>query len=632
MSHILGVVGKAISEDLQGYRRSMLDAMGIDPNLAVRMAEAPGAAMAHVQGKGREIPLAGGGLLGPGPGLLGAAEGVLDNRAELGPALSLDQRKCSDMQDSELMHLAFQRWGQDSVHHLLGDYVWGYWDPKLSLLTLGRDHNGNSVLFLSNARGLLAFSTCRMALEGLSWVGPELDPLAMAATIANLNPLPTHTVRQDIQVMPPAHTATWNGQSIRLRRYWFPEETKLWNGQSDETYQEALLTGIEDSAGRMYMRAKSPALTLSAGLDSGALAWAWTQTPAQKAGLATYCATPIHDTQPDWPDGFLANELPGAQSTASLMGLSGPISVGAEDWNPLRGIEYMLQANLEPSVGVGNMYWIAALLETASQNGHDLLMTGQQGNGTFSWYGRPWTRSFLDLATQHSLPYAMRHKLVRPLLRMGLANSFHRVSRGLEPWIQATLLQAEKARQLHLREYVSQTAFDSQYVFVGKDARIPRLRVIEPGRNRVGMRWAERGHFHGIRIRDATASKDLVELCLSIPDAVWSGPKGSERWLTRQAMHGKLPQQTTSQLTRGRQSADLFQRLRDQSSIVSSNLEALSLQNEVFTFLNVAKALEVWNRLLTEPFTHRHQQACLTTVMPALGIGLFLANQKRLAD
>ena len=626
MSHILGVVGDAVPEALHEYRQSMLDALNVGLSNSVQLAEGPGGAMAHVQGKGKEIPLSGGGLLGPGPGFLGAAEGILDNRAELGPALSLDQSQLETTRDCELMHLAFQRWGRDSVHQLLGDYVWAYWDPVRSLLTLGRDHSGNSALFFSCCKGLLAFSTSHHALEGLAWVAPALDPLSLAATIANFNPLRAQTIRKDIQVMPPAYTATWRGREVRLQRFWFPEDTQLWTGQSEDTYCEALLAGIRDAAGRMYSRAKSPALTLSAGLDSGALAWAWTQTTAHRADLATYCATPLFDTQANWPAGFIANEFPQAQAMASVLGLPAPICVKAENWDPLRGIDYMLQANLEPSVGVGNMYWIAALLDSVSRNGHDLLMTGQQGNGTISWYGRPWTRSLRDLAFQRSLAFALRHKMVRPLLRLGMANTFHRFTRGLEPWLEFTLLQEKKARQLHFREFVSQTGFDSQYVYFGNDARIPRFHVIEPGRNRVGLRWAERGHFHGIRIRDATASKDLVELCLSIPDAVWSGPRGSERWLIREAMTGKLPREVTNQLTRGRQSADLFQRLQNQGSEVSRILEVLSLQDEVCDYLNIEKAKVTWKELLRRPFDYKHQQQCLTTVMPALGIGLFLYN------
>ncbi len=632
MSHILGVVGDAAPDVLHTYRQSMLQALHLEPGRTVRRVEASGGALAQVESAGTEIPLAGGGLLGPGPGLLGAAEGILDNRAELGAALSLDRRMLRRTRDCELMHLAFQRWGRDSVHHLLGDYVWVYWDPGRRRLTLGRDHNGNSVLYFSRTAGLLAFSTCHLALAGLSWVSRKLDSLSVAATIARLPPRRGHTVRADIQVLPPAHTATWSGRDVRMQRYWFPEETEIWRDQSAATYCEALCAGIRESAGRMYSRARKPALTLSAGLDSGALAWAWTQTAPQPADLATYCAVPRFDTQTGWPAGFLANELPQARAAASHLGLCTPIGIAAEDWDPLRGVEYMLQTNLEPGVGAGNMYWIAALLQAVQRAGHDLLMTGQQGNGTISWYGRPRSRSFRDLASHRSLVFALVHKVVRPLLRGGIASSFHRVSRGLEPWLETSLLQPAMARTLHLREYASQTDFHGCYAFVGSDARLPRWQVVEPGRNRVGMRWAERGHFHGVRIRDATASKDLVELCLSIPDAVWSGPRGADRWLVRQAMTGKLPSAATGALIRGRQSSDLFQRLQAQAATVRHTLETLAVQKEVTAYLDIEKALTAWQALLQTPFSYRHQQQCLTTVMPALGTGLFIAQHGFSAD
>jgi len=631
VSHILGVVGDAAAESLHAYRQAMLRAMNLDADRAVRLAEAPGGALAQVPSTGPEIPLAGGGLLGPGPRLLGAAEGVLDNRAELGPALAIDPQTLRKTRDCELMHLAFQRWGRDAVHHLRGDYVWAYWDPMRTLLTLGRDHNGNSVLYFSGIPGLLAFSTSHRALAGLSWVSGALDPLSMAATIAHLNPRRGRTVRADIGILPPAHTATWHGRDVRLQRYWFPEETELWRGQSEDTYCEALAAGIQEAAGRMYGRARKPALTLTAGLDSGALAWAWTQTAPPDTDLATYCATPLFDTQTEWPAGFVADELPQAQATAAQLGLEVPVGIAAADRDPLQGVAYMLQANLEPSVGVGNMYWIGALLQSVQREGHDLLMTGQQGNGTISWYGRPWSRSFRDLASRRSLVFAFTRKVVRPCLRWGMASSYHRLSRGLEPWLAHSLLQPDMARQLHIREYVSQTDFHGYYRFVGADARLPRLQVIEPGRHRVGMRWAERGYFHGLRIRDATASKELVELCLSIPDAVWSGPRGADRRLARRAMTGKLPAAATARLVRGRQAADLFQRLQARKNQVSRTLEALASQEEVAAYLNMERACAAWKSLLQQEFTYSHQQRCLTTVMPALGFGLFIAGPDFLA-
>ncbi len=627
MSHILGVVGDAAAEDLFTYRQVMLEAMNLDSSSPVRVAEAPGGALAHVPSFGTEIPLAGGGLLGPGPGLLGAAEGVLDNRQELGPFLSLDARRLQNTRDCEMMHLAFQLWGRGSVHRLLGDYVWAYWDPSRRLLTLGRDHNGNSVLFFSRTVGLLAFSTSHLALTALPWVGRELDPLSLAATIVNLNPLRSRTAWADIQLLPPAHTATWEGRDMRMQRYWFPEETELWTGQTESSYSEALVAGIQNAAGRMFERSRKPALTMSAGVDSGSLAWVWAQMNTQDTDLALYCATPLFDTQASWPAGFIANELPQARATATHLGLRTPVAIKAEDWDPLRGIAYMLQANLEPSIGVGNMYWIADLLQTVQTENHDLLMTGQQGNGTISWYGRPWSRTFKELAAHRKMAFAFRHKVIRPFLRLGVTSYFHRASQGLEPWLESSLLKPEMARKLHFREFVSQTDFHGYYQFLDKDARLPRLQVIEPGKNRVGQRWAERGKMNGIRIRDATASKDLVELCLSIPDAIWSGPRGSDRLLARQTMTGKLPRQVTGGTVRGRQSADLFQRLTAQAGEVSHVLGNLAKQEEVVAYLNIDKALATWQSLQQQQFSYSHQQLCLTTIMPALGIGLFISTK-----
>lgn len=626
MGHILGVAGDAAPADLAIWRQAMLDHVPLPPDQGVKLAEARGGALAHVSGSGRDVPLAGGGLTRADSGLLGAAEGMLDNRAELGAALELEAGPLAAARDSDLIHLAFRRWGAECVHRLLGDYVWACWDPAEGVLTCGRDHNGNSVLYWSEGPGVIAFSTCGQALQGLSWLARKPDQLALAATIAMADPPLSRTVWEGIRILPPAHAAFWQSGRMRLRRYWYPEDTGLWSGQSEEVYAEALAAGIQDAAVRMFGRAQSPALTLSAGLDSGALAWAWRQSELPADRLTAYCATPEHDTQDNWPPGFVADELPGARETAQALGLSVPVGVAARNWDPLAGIRYMLRTNMEPSVGVGNMYWIAALLEDVQEAGHDLLMTGQQGNGTVSWYGRPWSLSFRELATHRSFRAAVRHKVVRPALRRAGSMGVLGLWKGLEPWLRNSLLQPAKARQVHLREFLSQSAIQRAYPYLGADPLAPRLQVIDPGASRVGGRWAERGFRHGVRIRDATAAKDLVELCLSIPDRVWSGPAGADRWLARHAMRGRLPAEITDRNVRGRQASDLFQCLVAIRPQVDRTLEILGRDPAVTEYLDVDSATDTWRGLLTRPFRYTHRTACLRTVMPALGLGLFIQN------
>lgn len=625
MGHICGLLGNQAPPDALTKRfQCMQSALGLDPERSDCHAAWPQGRMAASANDAHELPWAGSlTLAAPDHSCVMAVEGVLDNRDELLDAFKASAEERTQLRDGELIHRAYRRWGLDCPARLLGDWVFAVWDARRERLILARDHQGNSVLYFACAPGWMAFSTASAALQRLPWVADALNPLAVAATVANLNPLPDQTAYRDIHILPPAHTLQWAGGERRLQRYWFPERQALWRGQTTETYCEALQAEIREATRRMAQRAARPGLTISAGLDSGAVAWA-AAASVPAAALKGYCAVPLTDTQDGWPPGHIANEWPAAQATAQQVGVPALEAIDARDVTPLQGIDYMLRVNLEPSVGVGNMFWIAALLRAAQSQARDLLLTGQQGNGVISWYGRPWSRSFRELVRGQSLAIALRHKVARPLLRRGGAEVYNRWAQGREPWLRRTLLQPDFARRVHLREFVAETAHASYFQRFHPDPLLPRLQVLEPGQSRIGARWAERSRCHGLRIRDVTAGKRLIELCLSIPDAVWSGPRGADRWLIRRAMTGKLPAAVTGTLARGRQASDLFQRLQATEPYVTRILDRLRRRADVTACLDLERAQAAWRALQAAPFAYGHQQRCLIEIMPALGYGLFL--------
>lgn len=629
MGHILGIAGDASRAELTACMHAMQQVLAPwTPQGFSGMAVA-GGHMGAANAVATDIPLTGSLVCAdPARSHIAAMEGVLDNRAELLGLLDVPTVQHARIRDAELIHLAFRGWDMECVHRLLGDWSLVVWEPDRQRLTLARDHHGNSVLYYARTPHLIAFSSSPRALQALPWVARDLDDLSLAASIAHLEPLATRTLFRALHTVPPACRMQWQAGTCHRERYWKAEETAPWPDQTEATYIEALQAGILDAARRMVQRSRQPGITLSAGLDSGAVAWAAAQALGPEPELTAYCAVPVHDTQEYWPQGFIANELPGAQATARQVGMDRPRAVRAQDTDPLQGLDYMLQVNLEPSVGAGNMYWIAVLLADMAASGHDMILMGQQGNGTISWYGRPWSRTFRELARGRSLAVAMRHKIARPLLHCGLAPLYNRWVRGMEPWVHASLLQPAQARALHFQAYVAEAGYAAYYRDFHPDPVRHRLRVIEPGQSRVGARWAERGLHHGLRLRDPTACRDLIELCLSIPDTVWSGPRGTDRWLIRRAMTDRLPEELTSSLVRGRQASDLFQRLQAIGPQVARILDYLAHQEAVVRFLDMARARQIWEQLNQRPFSWQHQQRCLTHIMPALAYGLFLLREQ----
>ncbi len=629
MNHILGVVGDAAPGELTDLLYTMQEALGAPEADSWNQLIVPGGVLAASRPDTTSPLLAGCGVQMLSAGrCIAVTDAVLDNREDLLRQWAVPLPQRDHCQDDTLVFKAWQQWQLECMDHLLGDWILGVWDADDRCLTLIRDHHGNSALFYGSNTRCLAFSSARQAVQALPFVTRELDDLAVACALAHLNPPGQRTLFRDVACVLPAHWVRWHRNTFRTQRYWYPENIPLWMGAQEETYAEALVEGLRIAVSQTVSRAQRPGLSLSGGLDSGAVAsQAVPALPATVPALTAYCAVPLQDTQSAWPAGSIADEFAMAGRIAEHTGIPVLQAIRSETIDPLAGIAYMLQVNGEPSVGAGNMYWIADLLSTAAAHGHDLLLNGQQGNGTISWYGRPWSRSFRDLVRHRSWLMALRHKVVRPLLRHGLTPFYNRWSTGREPWLRQTLIQPDLARRVHLREYVSDSAFGLWFENFHPDPRYYRLQTIEPGTSRVGMRWAERGRYHKLRLRDPTASKPLMELCLSIPDSVWSGPRGSDRWLIRQAMQGYLPTEVTRTLARGRQSSDLFQRLQAIEPRITDTLARLGDNRFVITYLDMARACQTWHTLGQSPFSFRHQQQCLIEIMPALAMGLFLLKE-----
>lgn len=629
MHHLCGVAGLIPEAELRSRLLTMCRAIKPAVQAPDHALAAPQAQMAVLPlrpSRSRPEPSP---LLGDaGDGSLFCADAVLDNRDELQSELVRQGLTLPDSSDAQILHGIWRSRGLRGLERLVGDWVCARWEPEAQRLTLVRDHHGNSALYYFRSPRFLAFSTSFKALQALPEVASDLNDLCVACAIAHLPPPGTRTMMHDIHLLPPAHWARLEFDTHRTRRYWFPEAVQPWSGQTEETYAEALRSSLVEAVAPMLARAQRPGLTLSAGLDSGAIAWASVESADSGPRPVGFCATPLHDTQAAWPAGFLANEEGPARATAERLGLPEFRTVDAAHRDPLQGIDYMLNVSLEPSIGAGNMYWMSAMMTEAAARGCDLLLTGQQGNGTISWYGRPWSRTFMELARGRGLMVALRHKLARPVLRAGGTHLYNRAVRGLEPWLRQSPLQPAMARRLHLREYVADAAYDRWYQTFDADPVRYRMQVIEPGGTRVGARWADRGYYHGLRVRDPTANWKLVELCLSIPDAVWSGPRGTDRWLIRRALAGRLPDTITGTLTRGRQSADLFQRLVALEPAVTRILERLRSEPAVTRFLVMERAWRSWRELRASSFTYRHQQRCLTEIVPSLAYGLFLLRMR----
>ena len=198
----------------------------------------------------------------------------IDNRGELIRAFDADPRADGDIGDGELVLEAYRRWGREAPEHLVGAFAFAVWDGRRQVLFCARDHLGakpfvyhfseKAFVFASEVEGVLAAPGIpRRINEGriADFLVGELEGIDH-----------TSTFYLDVVKLPPAHTLVVGRDSHRLERYWRPDPSYELRLASDEEYVEAFRDALRRAVGACLRSITPPAVMLSGGIDSGAVA------------------------------------------------------------------------------------------------------------------------------------------------------------------------------------------------------------------------------------------------------------------------------------------------------------------------------------------------------------------------
>ena len=194
------------------------------------------------------------------------ADARIDGREELIAKLP---RAPETQNDSELILLAYETWGEDCVKHLIGDFAFAISDDRTRRLFCARDHFGVKPFFFTHVANTFKFST---NLNSLRTGSDALNETAIGDYLVfGLNQDLSSTTLRDIQRLPPAHSLTIQNGSLSIRRYWIPDTSKEIRYRDRDSYverfNELLQFAVQDR-----LRTDRVAVSMSGGLDSTSLA------------------------------------------------------------------------------------------------------------------------------------------------------------------------------------------------------------------------------------------------------------------------------------------------------------------------------------------------------------------------
>ena len=200
------------------------------------------------------------------------ADARLDNREELMEALELSEENLT-VGDGELILLAYLKWGEACLDHLLGDFAFAIWDLRSQQLFCARDQVGMRQLIYCHKPGrLFVFATEPQAILQHPSVPKQINEGRIADFLEGLEAYDlTSTFFQNIYRLPPAHFLRLNDRGLEVRRYWKlgPRIPLILN--SDEEYVEAFRLVFTQAVQCRLRGADTVGAMLSGGMDSGAI-------------------------------------------------------------------------------------------------------------------------------------------------------------------------------------------------------------------------------------------------------------------------------------------------------------------------------------------------------------------------
>ena len=562
----------------------------------------------------------------------------LHNRDELMAALALTGPDRQDLGDDELLACAWEKWGENCVDHLTGDWCFAVWDAARAQLLLCRDHHGNSGLFYYHGPGWLAFAFSLKALMALPAIPRQPDIVNVSRTLlAGWGPHPTDTPFTGVHRLPPAHRLQVNRDRLHTLRYWRLEDTPPLRLGSDGAYIEAFNDLFARTVRGHIGNRQHVGISLSGGMDSSAVAAEAAPALATSGRrLAAFCAVPIHAVEHLLPPGRVADESAVVFATAARLGNVDVHTITARDTSPLAGLRGFLDILGAPATGIGNAWWLLSLLNAARAQGVNRLLTGQNGNVTLSWRGTGalvelalggrWLRAhriLRDARACHdfSLKRFLMTELLGPLLPESLVRRLWQARHG-EPFGRSRLLKPgflESHRLLERMHADGRSPYGARFL----SSHGYQAYVLQPGRHTLGATWQQLGCAYGIEISDPTCDKRVLEFAWAIPPEQHA--QGGGRSLVRRAMNGRLPEAVLHPTTRGAQGADLPLRLRDHREEARQALveiEACAMARELLNLPHLQALVAELDGDINPASAARLQ----SMLLPGLQAGLFLAS------
>lgn len=510
---------------------------------------------------------------------------------------------------ADIYAAAYARLGDDCDKAIVGDYSVVQWFPGKRMLRLTRSPTSSMPLHVWRQGARLIVSSLPGPILASGVPSRINDEHLADMMLLNLRD-GTSSWYAGMHRVACGSCEVHDPAGMRRTRYWSINDVPDVRLRRDADYVEALDSLFEEAVREAIGGASAPAILLSGGLDSQAVASYAVGNLGTGKCLRSFTSVPMAGhVAPNRPFVF-GDESAHVRALCAMYPQIEPDFLDSADYSfGDRQARHMLVGGW-PTVNEMNAHWVHAALERAADAGCDAMLTGDYGNASFSYDGltgyptwlrsgqwtrllhevgksadkRPYWRKLLSLAVMPHVPLSWRRKIDR--------------SRSWRPspfsvWCP---IREDFARTAGALSRADAAGADIDFYDVASSRQwrkgvVDGLGSVCPEIN-LGFRL-----LYGLPMRDPTAYLPLLEFCAGLPDEQYLR-NGQTRWLARRLLKDRVPEMVWGETRTGAQSQDWPVRFkRDRESLLA---EMASIKNDprladVFDLDRMITTLSEWD-------------------------------------
>ncbi len=173
--------------------------------------------------------------------------------------------------DTEAIVHAYEEFDADCVKHLNGMFAFAIWDSVKKRIFIARDRFGEKPLYYTIKGGKLFFSSEIKSMLQNADIKRELNHVALNWYLSfRCNPK-NETFFKGIYKLPPAHSLSYDGKSLKIERYWSSFGIKPDYSRDEASLVDEFGKRLYSSVNSMLMSEVPLGAYLSAGIDSASV-------------------------------------------------------------------------------------------------------------------------------------------------------------------------------------------------------------------------------------------------------------------------------------------------------------------------------------------------------------------------